>query len=153
MLNPHLDVAGANFVFVALLLAKASVAIWLLRVRLASDGYGGPIYRDFPACMALGSAIFQLGLAARIGGWLPWRPMLYAGDTKTASWWAELAWTWTDAGALAAAVGLTIMFWPRLSSFRHAVATTAIGAPALVIVTYAIGYVASWWAAGFFTQT
>ena len=82
-MNGHIDVGAWNFTFVAMLVLAAVQAIDLIRKRRRRPGIRSifPLADD-PTRIAAGFALVCVGLIIRIGGWLPWRPMLLASPRR-----------------------------------------------------------------------
>lgn len=115
MLPPNLSVGGWNLVFVGTFLASAIYASLLYREAT-----------EEARRLILGFGLICIGSAIRIGGWLPWRAMLQAGNRDLADWWRELATVWTAGGALVMIVGMTVLMWPALQRLTHGWAIFAV---------------------------
>ena len=87
MLDPNLTVGGWNTVFVGTFLASAVYALWLYSTAHHESKR-----------LLLGFGLVVTGAAIRIGGWLPWRSMLHAGDHDLANWWKSFSTIWTEKG-------------------------------------------------------
>ena len=83
--------------------------------------------------MMFGFALVCFGTSIRVGGWLPWRSMLYAGNQEWADYYRGLSSIWTASGVLIAVVGLAFLLCPFLRS------KWGIRAPYTFTVVAAIG--------------
>lgn len=130
MLNPHLDVGGWNFLFAGTMLMAAYYAVKLLH----SDGHLSliRIKQEGPLRMLFGFSLVCLGGAIRVGGWLPWRSMLYA-QSEWAAWYQGLSNIWTGTGVLLAVIGLGLIM------HKGAIRMTLIAAG-----LYLTGYLGTW---------
>lgn len=120
MLPPDLSIGGWNTVFVGTFLASAIYALILFRHS-----------HDETRRLLLGFGLVLIGAAIRIGGWLPWRAMLFASNQEAANAWKAYSTVWTGAGALVMIVGMAVLMWPALKRMwggaGPAVASVVIG--------------------------
>lgn len=134
-LSPDLMVSGWNTVFVGTLLASA-IYVFLLQRGAHPDTKR--IMRGF--------SLVMVGLAIRIGGWIPWRGLLDAGKHDVALWWkTTYSLYWTAGGAVIMIVGMTVLMWPALKRVCHQWALFAVMFGELLL--FYLGAWGSYWIA------
>jgi hypothetical protein len=72
------------------------------------------IWADDMNRMLFGFALMSIGVAIRIGPWIPWRAFLAEGDQVGADWYRGYSWLWTWGGVIFALAGLLIITYPAL---------------------------------------
>ena len=116
ILNPHLEIGGHNFVLVVTFLLAALYCAYLIRLERNKYDSLIEIFINRSLRFIAGFGIMALGVTIRIGGWVPWRPYLYAGDLEGASAYRAFSVLWTAPGEILAVTGLVMVAWPLLRS-------------------------------------
>ena len=107
-------VAGWNAVIVGTtILVMAFVYPLCRKAWLKNPNLVAFLSSDSPR-MIMGLVFFCLGVAVRIGGWVPWRGMRLAENQEWVTWWADLATLWSTFGTWSIVLGATMFMWPSL---------------------------------------
>lgn len=139
LLSGHHDVNGWNTVFVGVCLLCAFQAYKLLQKRTEGRRGGVLACRQDGDFMLAGFIMLCMGVAVRIGGWLPWRSMLLAGREDLAAWYVSFSSYWTAAGALLCVVGMVAITKPLLRQYLGR--RTWIGTAVLTLGFYSWGVI------------
>ena len=139
LLDPHLQVGGHNFVLVVSFLLAALYCAHLIRLERSKYNTVIEIFLNRSLRFIMGFGIMALGVVIRIGGWIPWRPYLYAGDLSGAEAYKAFSVLWTGAGEVLAVTGLVLIAWPLLRSLLGKYAVVWV-----ILMTVACFFVGAW---------
>jgi hypothetical protein len=135
----HVELAAWDVLLLGLLAMVVGQSFVILFARRSGRRYFGTVLGDEVTRIVLGMAMICIGVSIRLAGWLPWQVMVIAHMDGPAGAWANHAWTWTAAGAIVAAAGLSILFWPLVQRHRKVSLALAIlvGVGGLVLAVLA----------------
>lgn len=159
-MSPHLDIGGWNFLFTFDLIISATYVAYCLRVGIERDPDARLLLRGF--------ALLCLGAAVRVGGWLPWRSILYRRDellatwpddggflpwsirveierlSQLADWYRGFSQLWTAAGVLLTVLGMGVIMYPAFRSRTGSAGVFAVFVLAFAGALYATGAIGTW---------